>query len=621
MKLKRIVSLLLCLVMIAFVVISNLQSLSVVQAAETNSAVEEESQYELEVEESEDETKVQETEGIIENETENTDDIQAVEESSDTYVEEEIQEDNEIIEDENSFAREVTGSIAINETNFPDSVFRAIVRDFLDSNGDNALSESERNAVINIGVGWRDLNNKIKNIQGIEFFPNLEYLDCSGNNLTSLDVSKNTALKTLWCVSNNLTSLDVSKNTALKTLWCSSNNLTSLNVNSATKLDTLECGNNNLTSLDVSKNTELTELYCSNNKLTSLTGVQNLTNLYNLFVSNNLLTVLPDMTRLTNLGPYYNGVRFVSFENNYLSESELRSKLPSHLLNLTDWLQTQIDSQYKIAEPTALTLSIPSASSIKISWTKATGVTGYEIWYATSKNGTYEKLKTTTGSSYTHTELKAGSTYYYKIRSYITVSDTKVYGSYTAPKSKVMMQIPSNVKLANSSATSIKVSWSKVTNASGYEIYRATSKNGTYKNIKTITSGTTTSYANKNLTNNKTYYYKVRAYKTVNGTKKYGSYCSILSKKVVLAKTTLTAATKSKTSIKLSWTKVSGATKYEIYRSTSKNGTYKKIKTVTAVSYTNTKLTSNKTYYYKVKAVQGSYKSAYSAVQSTKTTK
>jgi len=275
----------------------------------------------------------------------------------------------------------------------------------------------------------------------------------------------------------------------------------------------------------------------------------------------------------------------------------------------------------KISQPTNLTAKAASASSIKISWTKAAGVTGYEIWYTTSENGTYKELKTTTESSYEHTGLEAGSTYYYKVRSYITVSDTKIYGSYTAPKSKVMLQIPSNVKLTNSSATSLKISWSKVKNASGYEIYRAASKSGTYKKIKTITSGTATSYTNVKLTNNKTYYYKIRAYKTVSGNKKYGSYCSILSKKVALAKTTLTAVAKSKTSIKLSWTKVSGATKYEIYRATSKNGTYKKVATVKTLSYTNKKLKSNKTYYYKVKAVQGSYKSAYSVVQSTKTIK
>jgi len=637
MKLKRIMSLLLCIILI---VTSNLHGLSAVQAAETISEAEDEGQYEVETEESYEDTQTQETEEIVENDM-------AVE----TYLEEESdgvrdeEENNEIYieEEESSYGRSATGSVAINETNFPDEGFREYIKRSFDKDRDNVLSESERGAVTGIDVDYKNISS----LKGIEYFTVLEYLSCYNNALTSLDVSKNTTLTTLVCDGNALSSLDISKNLELQYLFCSSNKLTSLNISEATALEGLLCSSNYLTnldisrnialkwiicsenslaSLDVSKNAALEELHCSDNKLTSLTGLGNLTKLYSFDVSNNLLTVLPDMTGLTDLEAYDYEIRdhfgVTSLKNNYLSESEIRKKLPTQLLENTTWLQTQIDSQYKIAKPTALTLSIPSASSIKLSWTKASDVSGYEVWYATSKAGTYQKAKTTTASGYTQTGLKAGTTYYYKIRSYKTVSGVKVYGAYTSVTSKKLtVPTPKNVKVTNSSATSLKISWSKVADASGYEIYCATSKTGTYSKIKTITSGTTVSYTNKSLKNNKTYYYKVHAYRTVNGVKKYSSYCSILSKKVSLAKTTLTAATKSKTSIKLSWTKVSGATKYEIYRSTSKNGTYKKIKTVTTVSYTNTKLTSNKTYYYKVKAVQGSYKSAYSEVQSTKTTK
>ncbi|MBR3901993.1 MAG: leucine-rich repeat domain-containing protein, partial [Ruminococcus sp.] len=72
----------------------------------------------------------------------------------------------------------------------------------------------------------------------------LETLRCNSNQLTTLDISKNTALEWLECFNNQLTALDVSKNTALTKLYCNSNQLTSL---------------------DVSNNTELTKLYCSNN--------------------------------------------------------------------------------------------------------------------------------------------------------------------------------------------------------------------------------------------------------------------------------------------------------------------------------------------------------------------
>ncbi len=98
----------------------------------------------------------------------------------------------------------------------------------------------------------------------------LTFLSCNHNQLTLLDVSKNTVLRNLWCYFNQLTALDVSKNTALTWLYCSINQLTALDVSKNTALKFLNCGDNQLITLDVSKNTALTELYCSINQLTAL---------------------------------------------------------------------------------------------------------------------------------------------------------------------------------------------------------------------------------------------------------------------------------------------------------------------------------------------------------------
>ena len=94
--------------------------------------------------------------------------------------------------------------------------------------------------------------------------------ECSGENITSLDISKNSMLEMLDCSKNNLTSLDVSKNTKLKKLDCFSNSISSLSVSKNTILEMLNCSDNRISSLDLSKNTELFELRCSNNKLSSL---------------------------------------------------------------------------------------------------------------------------------------------------------------------------------------------------------------------------------------------------------------------------------------------------------------------------------------------------------------
>ena len=96
------------------------------------------------------------------------------------------------------------------------------------------------------------------------------FFECSGENITSLDISKNSQLKVLDCSQNSLTSLDVSKNTNIGTLNCSNNSLSSLSISKNTVLSILKCSDNRITSLDLSKNTGLFELRCSNNKLTSL---------------------------------------------------------------------------------------------------------------------------------------------------------------------------------------------------------------------------------------------------------------------------------------------------------------------------------------------------------------
>ena len=131
----------------------------------------------------------------------------------------------------------------------------------------------------------------------------ITHLNCVYNRLTSLDVSKNTALTYLSCWDNRLTSLDISKNTALKELYCFTNQLTSLDVSKNTALTNLECGTNQLTSLDVSKNTALKELYCGNNPLTSLDLSEN-TALIRLYCWNNPLTSL-DLSENTALIELY----------------------------------------------------------------------------------------------------------------------------------------------------------------------------------------------------------------------------------------------------------------------------------------------------------------------------
>ena len=75
------------------------------------------------------------------------------------------------------------------------------------------------------------------------------------------------------------------------------------------------------------------------------------------------------------------------------------------------------------------------------------------------------------------------------------------------------------------------ISWNKVLNANGYQIYRATSKNGKYSLKKSIASGSTLKFTDKNL-KKQTYYYKVRSYRIVNTVRVYSKFTTVKSVRI-----------------------------------------------------------------------------------------
>ena len=170
------------------------------------------------------------------------------------------------IKGNNSGSSEEKKGIKIDENTFPDEKFRAYILENIDKDGDGYLSDTEIAETTSITCAARSISS----LKGIECFVNVQSIDCGVNNLTQLDVSKNTALEDLDCWANNLTQLDVSKNTVLETLTCDQNNLTQLDVSKNVKLWDLDCYKNNLTQLDVSKNVKLWNLNCSENNLTQL---------------------------------------------------------------------------------------------------------------------------------------------------------------------------------------------------------------------------------------------------------------------------------------------------------------------------------------------------------------
>jgi len=249
----------------------------------------------------------------------------------------------------------------------PDANFKAYLvgNSAINTNGDSEIQVIEA-TVYNGTIYCQNLN--ISDLTGIEDFTSLNVLDCSYNQLTSLDISQNTSLIDLICWANQLTSLDVSGATALTNLDCPFNQLTSLDVSTNTNLIELDCYNNQLTSLDVSGATALTNLNCRINSLTTL-DVNGATALINLNCSFNQLTSLDvsGATALTNLDCQENNLTSLDVSQN------------TALTNL-DCNLNQITS-LDVSQNTALTILLCGANQLpSLDVSQNTALTSLTCW-------------------------------------------------------------------------------------------------------------------------------------------------------------------------------------------------------------------------------------------------
>lgn len=158
-----------------------------------------------------------------------------------------------------AFAAE--GDVEINEVNFPDDNFRGYIKE-LDVNKDGNLSDQEIKRVISIDVdgSYGTWNNKeFRSIKGVEYFYNLENLNCRGHKIKEIDLSRNTKLKVLNLWGNNIKEIDLSKNVNLIELNCFDNKLTGIDLKNNSKLEKVEISFL-LGVLDLSNSASLKEL-------------------------------------------------------------------------------------------------------------------------------------------------------------------------------------------------------------------------------------------------------------------------------------------------------------------------------------------------------------------------
>ena len=190
---------------------------------------------------------------------------------------------------------------------FTDPVFLAIVYAALGKKQGQPITANECARVTELDANVPEYGMPtIKNLAGVEYFTNLERLYCIGNELTSLNISKNKKLRVLLCSYNLITNLDVSKNLSLEILDTFSCPLKKLNVSKNRELRELTVFDNNLRKLNLMNNTKLTHLYVSENRLWKLNLTQN-TKMKLLYCSGNYFTgenKIKGSSKL-NLGDYF----------------------------------------------------------------------------------------------------------------------------------------------------------------------------------------------------------------------------------------------------------------------------------------------------------------------------
>ncbi len=507
--------------------------------------------------------------------------------------------------------------------------------------------------------------------------PNLKYIDCCFNNISSLNVSvcpkltelnanynelkslnvsKNPELITL-AAGGSFTSLDLSKNTKLKNLTLNEAGITSLNLTTFPELETAEitktaisslntsknpklvkldiCDNTKMTSLDVSNNQKLQYLSCSNCSLTKLILGKH-DNLEKFYCSKNNLTTL-DISGLplgkteTSYGAPY--TYQMGNQKNAISVFTLSDRVD----NIMYWLNTGAINSFNL-KVTALNLTVPkiksvtdTGSGVKAEWTPINAPVKYKISRSLSKDSGYSLISTVYNtSSFTDKSVVAGKDYYYKITAVTAEGKTKDSSpvkihihKYTTKTTKATLTkngktetkcsvcgkvtktatvyYPKTIKLSATSYTydgKVKKPTVKVTGSNGKVI---------------ASSNYTVSYASgrKNIGS---YTVTVKFKGNYSGTK-------TLTFKIIPKNPTVTVKSEKKNAT-VSYKKISGGVKYQIQYSTKKSSGFKNVKTnTTALKVTKTKLTSKKTYYFRVRAYKKVGKTTYYSSWTTKSVK
>jgi fibronectin type 3 domain-containing protein len=258
------------------------------------------------------------------------------------------------------------------------------------------------------------------------------------------------------------------------------------------------------------------------------------------------------------------------------------------------------------AAPTGLTATAGNAS-VSLTWTGSSGANSYNVKRSTTNGSGYATIGTSNVATYTDTTAANGTTYYYVVTAVNSNGESGDSNQASAMPTLPIPAAPTGLTATPGNAT-VMLSWTASSGAASYNVKRSTSSGSEV----TISSPTGTSYNDSSVTNGTKYYYEVSAVNASGESANSNEVSATPSIAAPAAPTGLNAAPRN-AQVALVWNTSTGATSYNVKRSTTNGSGYTTVSSPTGTSYNDTGLTNGTLYYYVVSAVGAGGESANSS--------
>ena len=260
------------------------------------------------------------------------------------------------------------------------------------------------------------------------------------------------------------------------------------------------------------------------------------------------------------------------------------------------------------------TPSTPSASDgtytdkVRISWSSVSGANSYTIYRCTStSSSSCSQISTDSSSPYDDTSATIGTTYYYQLKACSNSGGNGCsdYSNYDTGYRAIV--VPNTPTVSDGDYTDkVRISWSSVSGANSYIVYRCTSTSSS--SCSQISTDSSSPYDDTSATIGTTYYYRLKACSGSSGTGICSDYSNYDTgyRAIVVPNTPAASDGDYTDKVRISWSSVSGANSYIIYRCTGKNSSCSQIDTDSSLPYDDASATAGIIYYYQLKACSGS---------------